>query len=181
MFPEISSVKRKRTLAGLSQKELATLSNVSQSMIAKIESGKIEPSYLIIKKIFQTLDDLSRKENKKCKDIMSKKIIFMDHKENVNNASKTMHKHSISQLPIKNQDKIVGTISENILLDKLSSGMEYNKLMNLEIRDIMGPPLPTLNINMSANAAILIVKESGAILILDGEIPKGIISKSDLI
>ena len=115
MFPEIKSIKKKRMLAEINQKELARMSNISQSMIAKIESGKIEPSYSIIKKIFSSLDKLEKNENKKCSEIMSKKIYFINSDKTIKNVSKLMNKYSISQIPVIDKGIIVGKISENIL------------------------------------------------------------------
>ena len=42
---ELNEISRLRKQLGLTQAELAKLSGVSQSLIAKLEAGKIEPSY----------------------------------------------------------------------------------------------------------------------------------------
>ena len=55
MLPKLEEIGRRRRLLALSQKQLANLSGVSQSMIAKIESGRISPSYLKTKAIFDIL------------------------------------------------------------------------------------------------------------------------------
>lgn len=181
MLPEISLLKKKRILAGLNQKELANLSGVSQSIIAKIESGKINPSYTIIKNIFEALENLSQSEEKKCFDLMSKNIFFAKSEQKVSEISNIMHKHSISQLPIIKGKKIVGLISENTILERLNSGIDYSKLKSMKAKEIMDIPLPTLNMNIPIKSIIPLIKESGAILILDKEKPVGIITKSDLI
>jgi predicted transcriptional regulator len=43
-------------MLGLTQGQLAKIAGVSQSFIAKIESGKIDPSYSKVKTIFDVLD-----------------------------------------------------------------------------------------------------------------------------
>lgn len=40
----VFEIKKRRKIIGLTQKELASRSCVSQSLIAKLESGNIEPS-----------------------------------------------------------------------------------------------------------------------------------------
>ena len=50
---------------GLTQTDLAKKANVSQSLIAKIESGKIDPTFTKTKKIFETLSYLEKKEEVK--------------------------------------------------------------------------------------------------------------------
>ena len=62
MLPEIDEIQRKRKSLGLTQKELAALVNVSQSLIAKIETKKVNPSYRIVKKIFDTFEELEKKD-----------------------------------------------------------------------------------------------------------------------
>ena len=52
MFPKLNEISKKRKILGLTQSELAKLAGVSQSLIAKLESGKIEPSYTKVKTIF---------------------------------------------------------------------------------------------------------------------------------
>ncbi|MCK4496763.1 MAG: helix-turn-helix domain-containing protein, partial [Candidatus Aenigmarchaeota archaeon] len=49
MLPEIKSIKNRRKLLGLTQKDLAKQAGVSQSFIAKMESGRINPSYNHVK------------------------------------------------------------------------------------------------------------------------------------
>lgn len=181
MIPEIALIRKKRILAGLNQKDLAKLSGVSQSLIAKIESGKINPSYIIIKKIFESLESLTQPEEKKCSELMSKNIFFAKADSKISELSSIMHKHSISQLPILEGKKIVGVISENTLLEKLNSGIDYSKLKLMKSKEIMDIPLPTVNLNLTIKSIIPLIKESGAILVFDKEKPVGIITKSDLI
>src|SRR5208282_3870818 len=68
MLPSIEEIGRRRRLLALSQKELANSLGVSQSMIAKIESGRISPSYLKTKAIFDMLEGLERKNEVKAKE-----------------------------------------------------------------------------------------------------------------
>ena len=65
IFPELSSIRIKRQRLGIKQKELAEKSGVSQSLIAKLEKGLIEPSYSLTVRIFLTLESLEHKNEKK--------------------------------------------------------------------------------------------------------------------
>lgn len=181
MFPEINSIKRKRLISGLTQKELAKISNVSQSMIAKIESKKIEPSYSIVKKLFETLENFSKKDERTCEDIMNTKIFLIDSKKKVKDATKIIHKHNISRIPVINEKEFVGVVSENALLDRLALGTPYEELLEKRVSEIMDTPLPMVNMKFSVKNIIPLIKESGALLVLNKEKPAGIISKSDLI
>ena len=63
-----------RRVLGLTQTELAKLSGVSQSLIAKIESRKIDPAYSKVIAIFEALENRKKqhREGRKAKEIMSK-------------------------------------------------------------------------------------------------------------
>ena len=64
MLYELTRIKQMRRNLELTQTELAKLSGVSQSLIAKIERGNIEPSYTIARKIFAVLEErTSNKQN----------------------------------------------------------------------------------------------------------------------
>jgi len=63
MLPSLDEIAKKRKMLGLTQKELARMAGVSQSSIAKIESGKIDPSYNKVKAIFDVLERMETKVN----------------------------------------------------------------------------------------------------------------------
>ena len=63
MLPKLEEISKRRRVLGLSQKQLARLAGVSQSLIAKVEAGKTEPSYLRTKSILDTLEKLQGRKN----------------------------------------------------------------------------------------------------------------------
>ena len=148
---ELIELKKLRKKLGLTQHDLAVKSNVSQSLIAKIESGNIDPSYSNAKKIIETLQNLNKTSEKIAKNMMQRNIIFLKHDETLKSAISIMRKHNISQMPIKKQDKVIGFISESILIDTLLEG-SYSI-----VADVMEPtpPILPLNANQSAVAGLL--------------------------
>ena len=73
VFKSLNEIKKLRKKYNLNQKELADKAGVSQSLIAKIESGKVEPTFTKAQKIFEALDELREKEEIKAKEIMNTK------------------------------------------------------------------------------------------------------------
>ena len=120
IFPQPNSIKQKRKILNITQKELARMTGFSQSLIAKIESGKISASYEIITKIFNFLDSAEKKEEKKCSDIMKPHVITLSKKSKVREAVEIMKRRSISQIPIVEKDHMIGSISEAKIYDLLS-------------------------------------------------------------
>ena len=165
-----------RKKLNLTQVELAKFSGVSQSLIAKIESGMIDPTFTKVKKIMDTLNTLNHKQELKAKDIYKKGIINIKPNDSLKDTIKKMKKYNISQMPVSEDKNIVGFISEKILLDAVIS-----KDANIKIKDIMedSPPTITKEANMDVVSNLLkhyplvIVSENGKVL--------GIITKSDLL
>ena len=87
MLPRLEEISKRRRLLGLSQKHLARLAGVSQSMIAKIEAGKTEPSYLKTKAIFRVLDKMQKEKEPHARDLLQPKVVGVD--EDLNRRSLT--------------------------------------------------------------------------------------------
>jgi predicted transcriptional regulator len=179
IFPELQSIKIRRQRLGLKQKELSQLAKISQSLIAKIESGNLNPSYEIVKRIFQILDSLEHKNEKKCSQIMAP-VITIDKKENVGKAIDLMKKNSISQLPVLDKKEIVGSISESTIYNKILDGTPRNILIKEQVEKIMEESFPIIKSNYPVSAAIPLLKSSEAILLTEKHNIVGIITKSNL-
>lgn len=181
-LPELSSIVIKRKILELTQKQLAQEADVSQSLIAKIESGKIEPSYSIAKRIFETLHRLeSGKQSSKektIKEIMTSNIIYCTSSQTIREASKKLIKNDISQLPIFEGEKVVGTITERCIIDAQSKYGEV--IAHMPINKIMEPPLPLLDTSTSASILYSFMRHYQAVLVTEKGKVVGIISRADL-
>ena len=67
---DLTLIKELRKRLGMTQHRLARLSGVSQSLIAKIESGRVDPAYSKAKSIISALQREQFSSEKKAKDIM---------------------------------------------------------------------------------------------------------------
>src|SRR5947207_16027948 len=56
MLPSLGEIPKKRKDLGLTQSRLAVSAGVSQSIIAKIEAGSVDPSYSIVQRLFSALE-----------------------------------------------------------------------------------------------------------------------------
>jgi len=97
MAYELEEIKKIRKSLGLTQTELAKQANVSQSIIAKIESGKIDPTLSKAKKIFDALSFFEKKHEIKAEEIMNRKIISIKPDEGIKDAVTKMKKYNISE------------------------------------------------------------------------------------
>jgi predicted transcriptional regulator len=81
MLPRIDYIKQGRIRLGMTQRELASLSGISTSMINQIESGRCKPSYDTARKIFEVLSSQEGKTSLKAGDICSNEVISVQKDE----------------------------------------------------------------------------------------------------
>ncbi|MEM0475595.1 MAG: helix-turn-helix domain-containing protein [Candidatus Norongarragalinales archaeon] len=67
VLPELGEVKKRRKALNLTQSALARLAGVSQSFIAKVERGKSDPAYSLAKRVFDALEALETKTEKRAR------------------------------------------------------------------------------------------------------------------
>lgn len=180
LFPDISTIKHKRGELNLTQKQLSSESGVSQSLIAKIEAKKVSPSYSIMKKIFETFESMEHKKEGICVGLLSKKLISMKSTEKISKAAEIMKKHAISQLPIIDT-RLIGTISESAIYNKILEGEDKNKLFRQKVKTIMEDPLPTISASTPKSVAMPLLKTNSAILLTEKDKIIGILTKEDFI
>ena len=179
MLPRIDYIKQGRVKLGLTQRELASLSGISTSMINQIESGRCKPSYDTAKKIFEVLSSQEGKTSLKAGDICSHEVISVQKDEKLEVVIEKMMKNSISQIPVRENSKIVGLVSEDVLARKVLESDDKKNIHQVPILQIMEPPPPIVDISTPAKALIPLVRFSKCVLVSrKGEII-GIITISD--
>jgi len=180
MLPSLDEIAKKRKMLGLTQKQLARMAGVSQSFIAKIESGKIDPSYNKVKAIFDVLEKMETKVNHTAKKIFHKGVVGVQKNETIGKAISLMMKHGYSQLPVFDGEQVVGCISEKTILNQVTVGKELSQLSQRLVEEIMeeapprideNAPLPLVSSLLHAYPAVLVTKKGKVI---------GIITKADL-
>lgn len=174
---DVNEIKVWRKKLDLTQKDLANLSNVSQSLIAKIESNLIDPTYSKAKRIFETLEGIEKKEEKTVKDIMQKKLLFLNPNDNIKQAIDIMRNKSISQMPVIENENVLGIISEASILDAIIELKDYN----VKVREIMSDGPPIVSLNTSVNIVSNLLKHYPLVVIYDKEKIMGIVTKADII
>ena len=172
---ELNEIKQIRKRSGLTQSQLAKFAGVSQSLIAKIESERIDPTYSKTVKIFDALEQKKKKNEVKAGSMIHKKIVSVSSDKKIKDVIETMKKHAISQLPVVDGGKLVGLVSESIILDSLMS-----KKGNT-VKDIMEDAPPVVSIKTSIEVVSNLLRHFPIVVVgKSGEL-KGIITKSDLL
>ena len=173
---ELEEIKSLRKKFNLTQLDLAKLSGLSQSMIAKIEAGRLEPTFSNAKKIFNVLNSMTQEEELIANDFIKNKIISVNSKVKLKNVIKQMKKHNISQLPVINEGVLVGLISESIILENL-----FNNNGASLVEDIMADPPPSISENTPIKVISNLLKSFQMVIVNKKGKLFGVITKSDLI
>ncbi len=175
---DLESLAQLRKRLGLTQRDLARLSGVSQSLISKIERGRINPSYEAVRRILQALERARAERSKglSAKDICTKKVISVEASDPLSKAISLMRRHGISQLPVFHRGKLVGSISESTIMRKL----EKIKSPNMRIREIIDEAFPTVPEESSLNLLRQLLQEYPAVLLQKNGKITGIVTKADL-
>ena len=81
MVFDLQHLKNIRKHLNLTQNQFAKEIGINQSMIAKIEAGKLDPTYSYVKKIENAVNSLTHQHGKEAKDIMVTKIVSIGQNE----------------------------------------------------------------------------------------------------
>ncbi|HVH16431.1 MAG TPA: CBS domain-containing protein [Candidatus Angelobacter sp.] len=182
MLPQLDEIQKKRKALGLTQSKLAQLAGVSQSIIAKIESGTVDPSYSIAKRLVEALEKESIQVSRpRVSEIMSRPVISVSKTQLVRDAVDMMRKRGYSQLPVFDGNRCVGSISEKTILDRAARGEPLESLLNNRVRDIMDSPLPMVNDDTPLEMLLGLLQGNYGVLVTKGESTIGILTKSDIL
>jgi predicted transcriptional regulator len=181
MLHSIDEVSKKRRMLGLTQKQLAELAGVSQSLIAKMEAGKIDPAYTKAKAIFNALEQLETSTDLHAKEILHDEIVDVQKNAAVSEAVQLMRKHGYSQLPVFDGEHSVGSISEKTILGQVIAGKDLNQVSKLPIKDVMDEAFPQVGENAPLSLISDLLQVYSAVLISKKGKTVGIVTKADLL
>ncbi|MFH1225318.1 MAG: CBS domain-containing protein [Candidatus Diapherotrites archaeon] len=181
MLPELNEIKQRRKQFGLTQAELAAKAAVSQSLIAKMESGVLVPSYDNAKRIFDLLDAMHRETELQAKDVMSARVISVRPQDTVKRAVQVMKKNAVSQLPVFEDDKPVGTVSEMFILTRIGKSEKPADLGKMLVKEVMDEAMPVIRENSPLGVVSALLDSGQAVLVGRGGKIRGIITKSDVL
>lgn len=178
---DIEDIQKLRKKIGLTQSELARKAGVSQSLIAKIESERVDPAYSKVKAIINALENelITQKSDKTAADIMTAHPIFVRRSDSLDKVMKIMKEKGISQLPVFEANECVGSVSDDMLVDWITRyGTGISKA---KVSGAMKEAFPVLPKNADMETIATLLKAYKAVLIKHGGVIRGIVTKADLI
>jgi predicted transcriptional regulator len=181
MFPTLDDIAKKRRQLGLKQSELAKQAGVSQSLIAKLESGKIDSSYTKVKVIFDVLERLEAKTRIQEEKVVPNQVIFIQKDEPLSNVVNLMKVHGYSQIPVFSGKQSVGSITEKTILRQILAGKDLPQISKLSAEEIMEEAFPQVSEDAPLSLISNLLQTYPAVLVSKRGNIKGIITKADLL
>ena len=115
---------------------------------------------------------LARKQDRR-------KIISIEAGARVIDGVKLLHQHDISQVPVLEGDRVVGSLSEATVLKLVHDGRDLAKTA---ISDVMGKPFPVLDVVLDANEAYRLLQAGNdAVIVTENGKPQGVVTRIDLV
>ncbi len=107
-------------------------------------------------------------------------VVFVSPDESLQAAIERMNEYGISQMPVLEGENVVGSLTENGILNLL---IENPTARKEAVRSVMGDPFPIVPVSLHLeHLSSFLEQGTGAVLVhLAGERPFEIITKSDLI
>jgi predicted transcriptional regulator len=181
-FPPLSELRRRRRAFGASQTALARAAGVSQSLLAKIERTQVEPSYRKVLALFRALDELERmrRPDVTVGELSTRPLVRVGPSSLLTAAAHLLRRHAISQVPVMEDDLVVGSLTDRTIVECLADPARAHRLARLRVAEVMGDPFPQLDRSSSSQLAAVLLGRVPAVLVTERGRPAGIVTQSDL-
>lgn len=177
----VRQIRRARLQFDLTQADLAKAAGTSQSLIAKLERGRLNPSYEVIRKLLDTLDRMASDEEPTAGTLMNKHPIVADPAEALGKALDRMKQNGYSQLPVVDRGQPVGSVSESTILGRINEGASLEALRKQPVRLSMRAGFPTVEPHTRKRTLVELLKDQDAVLVVKEGKLVGVVTRTDLL
>lgn len=179
MLPGLEIINIRRKELGLTQTQLADMAGVSQGYIAKIEGGRVDPSYPKVEAILDALDIFDEEDGFSASEVMNDNLVTVKTSATIPEAIEVMRSNGFSQLPVMLDNHIVGSIDEETIIAHLST--EDSNPADMMVEEIMYASFPKVGEEATLSLIGGLLKVYPAVLVQRHGDVKGIITKSDVL
>ena len=182
MLPDLEEIPRLRKALGLTQTALGRLSGVSQSTIVKIERKQMNPSYDVVRRVYNALQAELKKQEKKAlvDQVQTRKVQYLEARLPLEAAVDEMRRWKFSQMPVMNNGLPVGSISDKVINNLILSGKDPKDLARIRVEEVMEPAFPQVDSKAPVELAAGLLRHYNAVLVTSKGEVTGIVTKSDL-
>ena len=175
----LTEIRRRRLALGISLGELARAIGRSDATLSRIERGQIRPSYELVQRILAYLETQEGLTAPRLTvgELMHRPLVTVDSKSLLSVAAQRMESGAYSQLPVVDDARVVGSLSESALLRVLAQP----NAARVRVRDVLEPAYPVLDERFPADLLPPLLGRYPAVLVTRRGLLEGIVTKADLI
>lgn len=181
MLPNLEEIRKRRLRLGISQRKLAKELKIGQSTIAKIERGRINPSYRVAEKIFAHLDSLTSAKIGVAGEIAARPVIAVNEAHTVRKAVEILQKHGFKQVPVIRGNSCVGSVSERTVSLRILETRNPATILRRRVSQVMDDAFPVVPEDTPVSGVIALLQCAQAILTTKKGRVSGIVTNADLL
>lgn len=180
-IPGPQELRNLRLKSKLTQSELAKRIGVSQPLVARIESGDIDPRASTLRKILFVLQGGEKGTGLTAKDVMKSPVIHARPEDTISDASRIMEEHGFSQLPVIKEGIQIGSISEASVVEELSKERDFSRVSRKSVSEAMTDGFPIISPDTDLETLSRLIGMNPAVLVVELGKVIGIITRADLL
>lgn len=179
-MPRLNELKEWRERLGLTQAHVASSIGITQSYLARIESGHANPSYKLILRIVEFYNTTENVPEDIVENRFHKGVEFVESHETLERVASLMKWKGYSQVPVFKGGASVGSVSEAMVSAKIHEVGRENA-MKLQVSEVMSAPYPEIDIKSPLSLAAAMLRHVPLILVKKGQRFEGVLTRSDLL
>jgi predicted transcriptional regulator len=172
-------IRRRRIALGIPLGEVARAIGRSDATLSRIERGQIRPSYELVQKILTYLEAQEGQAAPRLTvgELMNRSLVTVESSATLATAAQRMEGGAFSQLPVVEEGRVVGSLSESALLRALA----HPNARRIRVRDVQETAYPLVDGGFPADLLPGVLGRYPAVLVADRGALCGIVTKADLI
>ncbi len=175
----LTELRRRRIALGISLGELARAVGRSDATLSRIERGQIRPSYDLVQRIVTYLEGREGLATPRLtvRELMTRNLVSVESSAPLAVAAQRMEGGGFSQLPVVDDGRLVGSLSEGALLRALAEASGRKR----RVRDVLETAYPIVDPGFPADLLTELLARYPAVVVAEQGALVGIATKADLI
>ncbi|MFC7203531.1 CBS domain-containing protein [Haloferax namakaokahaiae] len=173
-LPTPQDLRERRKSLELTQSALADMAGVSQPLIARIEGGDVDPRLSTLRRIVEALDEAEGRIVRAA-DIMHTKVVSVQPDDSVLNARDMMLEAGFSQLPVIQDGRPLGIISNADIRH-----VQEDNVAERPVNEVMSESVTTVEPETTLDEIGVYLDHNSAILVVESGSTVGIITEADI-
>jgi predicted transcriptional regulator len=175
----LAEIRKRRLSLGISLGQLARAVGRSDATMSRIERGQIRPSYELVQRIVSYLEQHEgvASPHLTAADVMNATPVTISANAALAQAAQAMDQGAFSQVPVLDEGRVTGSLSESALLRALGSSTGRRA----RVRDVQEAAYPQVDPAFPADLLAQLLTRYPAVLVAQQGELVGIVTKTDLI